>query len=1094
MAEANRYWLIGPSAEVRNYSYDFNFHDWKSGEIEKEVINVKRAGKADSKQRQGITYDSILHKLIDNPSIAITRKIQRNEQTIQLDFVFKDYVKVTCGNGISHSWRGYFEGWLKVGSLWLDAKKMVPLKLKSGWNVEYFSEYVAAGEGRYVPLKITIGKDDNRYQWMFGFYDPGLWLLEKAHYGYDEQGKPYLAASINNLKINRQAAVKTESDAVEVPEIKDGREVKGDKASPQRKSVTLALTDQGMIFEGQAVTWEQFPSLLADVPDPENTGVRLLLKSDSLSSEYLNNMKTRISILSRELGFRYLTSIEKSTGKAQNGAEQFSFTAPLKFNKDIYIRQSAAAEFKQTNYRTETGWHKDESGQHKVPATIYAYRITFRKTLLKGNVAANLRIPYRSWPKAKWFVTVRLLNDNGKELAQDSRALDTGGMILSGNVMSVAGEMDFSLGNDAKLYKAACFELVVVPVVEDKAAAGVDNKILAPASINEGTRKLEKSGVTEIVETSDGRAKVIYLAGHVYCADLGKLAVEKIGFVADKDVTFDEGKNQISIVCPTRGDAERVAEFLQEVDVEPVQVDINVRVVEAYADAKLDWETRREARRIVRTKLETGRSGPSYSAADILKEISNTEPKAENGLEKLVDLLVSKGFSKILMMPRLRVVDGKTARIQTSSKEPDGNDVTTSFEITPQLLGDGSIDVAARMVYRNKQMGDPQTRINIKDGVSRIIASMTKTEKLAGENGAKAPQERTTEIMVILTPTIRMPATNSSNKAAVPVEADDAGGGISSVTIAGAPKFAKNVKLLAVSNLQWQYAWQDKHGIESKDEWKPGYWWKPDGARIENVDFRRARFSLSDARQFDFLVQVDGLEDYNITASHAGSTNTSLNRVHVSAVFDKEGQIIPNRHVLSVPDFPHPPEQTSLRIGLATGQWEDVDSWTYQWAAHEPQDIIAGSKRAGLVYTWPRQDGSDVTLEVNHTYTVFATRLVAIDRDDKTHTATMRSGGEGVRLTRQICRFKDLDRGQIKTIKFQKRPFEWVEFPNVVLGPDHISGILTRKASAAHVEVKGRVTGPGAEETEKLDIETLLGKVRKALQPSDDMRVTWRFE
>ncbi|MHC4638776.1 MAG: hypothetical protein ACYTBV_14945, partial [Planctomycetota bacterium] len=37
-----------------------------------------------------------------------------------------------------------------------------------------------------------------------------------------------------------------------------------------------------------------------------------------------------------------------------------------------------------------------------------------------------------------------------------------------------------------------------------------------------------------------------------------------------------------------------------------------------------------------------------------------------------------------------------------------------------------------------------------------------------------------------------------------------------------------SIELLAVSNLQWQLTWEDEKGIESKDGWKPEYWWKPD--------------------------------------------------------------------------------------------------------------------------------------------------------------------------------------------------------------------------------------------------------------------------
>ncbi|MBL7189882.1 MAG: hypothetical protein ISS70_26430 [Phycisphaerae bacterium] len=256
------------------------------------------------------------------------------------------------------------------------------------------------------------------------------------------------------------------------------------------------------------------------------------------------------------------------------------------------------------------------------------------------------------------------------------------------------------------------------------------------------------------------------------------MVAEKIGFIADKDITRNEGKNQISIVCPTTGDAQTVLKFLQEVDAEPIQVRIDVRVVEAYPDVELDWETRVAARNITGAKTTSNaKREESLSAPDILRETAKAEPQPENSVEKLVDLLASRGYLKILMNPKIEVLDGKTARIQSSQRPPDGNEIVTSFEITPRILDDGSIGVAANMIYNNMQLGDPRTHINIKDGVSRLIGSVTKTEKHAiVRDGVKGLEQRTTEVLVILTPTIITPERNLSKKSAVQVEREEVWG------------------------------------------------------------------------------------------------------------------------------------------------------------------------------------------------------------------------------------------------------------------------------------------------------------------------------
>ena len=468
MAEVNRYWLVAPSPKVKNYSYDFILYDWRNTEPTQETIKVKRPTRVNSKCRQGITYDSVLHKLISNPSATIIRKIQKNQQMIQLDFIFRDFTKVEYGNGISHSWRGYFSGQVKTGSLWLDATKRVPVKLEAGWPVEYFSEYVAVDESHYVPLKVTVGYDDTRYHWTFGFYEPGLWLFENATYGQDEEGQPRMTASINHLNINKRAAVKTKKILVEAAELNEGREVENRKANKQSKKVTLTLTEQGMFFEGQTVTWDQFISLLADVPEAENTGLELAVVSDGLNSDKLNDVKARLSILSRELDFRYLSCINDAVYGPEKSSEEYFFTAPFEFNKDIHIRQNAIAEFRQKHYRTETGWAVDEAKEQKEQATVQANSIRFRKTWLKGEVHGKLKVSYDSWPEAKWRLTIRLFDNKGKRLAQASSELDSRGYIISGKVLKMSSELDFSFGRRADVSKASTFEIAIMPLLENE--------------------------------------------------------------------------------------------------------------------------------------------------------------------------------------------------------------------------------------------------------------------------------------------------------------------------------------------------------------------------------------------------------------------------------------------------------------------------------------------------------------------------------------------------------------------------------------------------------------------------------------------------
>ncbi len=271
------------------------------------------------------------------------------------------------------------------------------------------------------------------------------------------------------------------------------------------------------------------------------------------------------------------------------------------------------------------------------------------------------------------------------------------------------------------------------------------------------------------------------------------------------------------------------------------------------------------------------------------------------------------------------------------------------------------------------------------------------------------------------------------------------------------------VELIAVSNLQWQSKRQKEMGIKRKNGWRSGYWWKPDGTLIEKVDFRRGKFVARNERNFEFVVSVAGLDEYHIIATHPGKP--PLNWVLVHSVKNRTERVIPNTSVLSVPDFPYPLEQTSLRVGLSTGPWEDVESWEWQWARYDLDNTIMTTK-SGVVFPWPRQKGSDVEFLLTHIYTDSVVRLIAVDQNGNTHQAEVEKGGDGVGLTRCICRFRDLEFKDIKKVVFQKKAYDqWVEFHNVVLGPDH----------AAHLWKGGR-------------LKTLSGKQAPRLQQIKDWK------
>ena len=155
MAEANRYWLIGPPAEVKNYSYEFALYHGET-----KTFKVSEPSSADRALQQGITYDSLLHKLAKEPSAATYTSIEEVNGTIRIDFKLKESIQIRMGNGLRGSWYGSFNQPVEGGTFWIDAKKMLPVRAKCNEVYEYFSDYAAVDKTHYVPLRVKIDKND----------------------------------------------------------------------------------------------------------------------------------------------------------------------------------------------------------------------------------------------------------------------------------------------------------------------------------------------------------------------------------------------------------------------------------------------------------------------------------------------------------------------------------------------------------------------------------------------------------------------------------------------------------------------------------------------------------------------------------------------------------------------------------------------------------------------------------------------------------------------------------------------------------------------------------------------------------------------
>ena len=289
----------------------------------------------------------------------------------------------------------------------------------------------------------------------------------------------------------------------------------------------------------------------------------------------------------------------------------------------------------------------------------------------------------------------------------------------------------------------------------------------------------------------------------------------KIIYAPYYSVGENSATNQLIINCPTDEEVDKVLEFLKQVDVPPIQVNIDCLILERYADVTMDWETTITIEDFLGEIViggKTDASGdllPTFPGA-ALRESKRREFGLNFGYWKnqgveghrirmVVDLLISKGYLKILMNPSLETVNGQKAKI--TSRENVGLEqivqdvqyqvpismtkyqwVEDSLEVTPHVFADGSIslETSIKLGSKSQPEGVVQTSIiternvqmaenRIAPGDSLVIAGMRKTTKRDVIRGVPFLQdipiigilfsgrdyeEKATEVIFILTPSI----------------------------------------------------------------------------------------------------------------------------------------------------------------------------------------------------------------------------------------------------------------------------------------------------------------------------------------------------
>jgi Flp pilus assembly secretin CpaC len=288
----------------------------------------------------------------------------------------------------------------------------------------------------------------------------------------------------------------------------------------------------------------------------------------------------------------------------------------------------------------------------------------------------------------------------------------------------------------------------------------------------------------------------------------------KSSSVTDYTITANPATNQLIARCPTEKDVDAVMEIIQETDIPPIQVRIDCMVSELYADMTVDRETTLMIDNLFGEQValggkvdEAGNPLPAFPGA-ALRDPARAKFGLKVGVNRdnfkaLVDILVSRGYLKILMNPSLEVVNGQTSKIQSRQQVPlqqvtyqssgfgggvilgtetKYTDIVDSLEITPHVFADGfiALETKAQISAYLTPEGIKQTPIvtertittkdnRIRLGESLIIGGIRKSEKRDVVRGVpilkdipilnlffsgRDFEERATEVIFILTPSI----------------------------------------------------------------------------------------------------------------------------------------------------------------------------------------------------------------------------------------------------------------------------------------------------------------------------------------------------
>jgi len=210
-------------------------------------------------------------------------------------------------------------------------------------------------------------------------------------------------------------------------------------------------------------------------------------------------------------------------------------------------------------------------------------------------------------------------------------------------------------------------------------------------------------------------------------------------------------------------------------------------------------------------------------------------------------------------------------------------------------------------------------------------------------------------------------------------------------------------------------------------------WWKPDGSPVDEPPFDRVGTDPSvdpNWEQFNYYAVAMRLKGKS--AAKMGQVKWRFRRADGYArttYYDK--------NVLAGwVRFPKYVKTTTLRLGIAGGDWQTLIAFEDYGSYRKGKDSIAVSKPYGPygpLGSGLREKG--LYIRVVYNVTDRDVRIVAVDKNGKVHLSSSGGSGGTRELRRTIVNFRDLTQDKLQEYRFEVRGYEWVEFRNIALRP-----------------------------------------------------------